>query len=398
MDGLDALQRQVRRAEQAFRELDGELAAVRIDFRDPGSVDAALTEIDAAIDAKAAPYAGNPFVDALVEQLKKGYRADMSERVDLAQIKASSEGTVDMDQTIFRTIENVISDLRTADSRGFHRHIGKLSRILNEPPLKEITDTLKQKVDLAAWLARGEATQGGMVGSAMLSWPEDAEEELGIILALTDAFSDGTVDVTSFTYTFFYKVNNITTNIQALVSQVYVPFARDFINHVKDRTGAKEVAFMPKAGASPLSRKVFVVHGHDEAPKLAVARFLERLGFEAIILHEQASRGMTIIEKIEEHGDVGFAVILFTPDDLGGAVSEQPRPRARQNVVLELGYFLGRLGRSRVLALKKGNIEIPSDFGGVVFEPYDNGTGWHQRLGKELQAAGFDIDWNTVMR
>ncbi|MGQ3314402.1 TIR domain-containing protein, partial [Reyranella sp.] len=117
-----------------------------------------------------------------------------------------------------------------------------------------------------------------------------------------------------------------------------------------------------------------------------------------IILHEQANQGRTIIEKIEAHGDVGFAVILLTPDDVGAVKGGEPLPRARQNVLLELGYFVGRLGRSRVCALKRGDIEVPSDFGGVVYEPFDAGGSWKQALSRELEAAGFDIDWNVAMK
>ena len=145
-------------------------------------------------------------------------------------------------------------------------------------------------------------------------------------------------------------------------------------------------------------RKVFVVHGHDEGAREAIARFLERIGFEAIILHEQANRGRTVIEKVEAHGDVGFAVVLLTPDDEGAKKGEAPQPRARQNVVLELGYFIGRLGRERVCALKRGDVELPSDFGGVVYTPFDDGGGWRQALANELQAADFAIDWNKVMQ
>jgi predicted nucleotide-binding protein len=84
-------------------------------------------------------------------------------------------------------------------------------------------------------------------------------------------------------------------------------------------------------------------------------------------------------------------------DDLQGQV-QSAKPRARQNVVLELGYFIGRLGRERVCALTRGDIELPSDFGGVVYEPFDTGGGWRQAIGRELQAVGFEIDWNQVMR
>lgn len=150
-------------------------------------------------------------------------------------------------------------------------------------------------------------------------------------------------------------------------------------------------------GQKALSRKVFIVHGHDEGAREMVARFLERLGFQSIILHEQANKGRTVMEKVETHGEVSFAVVLLTPDDEGCAKGGTPEPRARQNVLLELGYFLGRLGREKVCALKRGTVEIPSDFAGVVWESMDS-TGWKQALGRELEAVGHEIDWNKVMR
>ncbi len=146
---------------------------------------------------------------------------------------------------------------------------------------------------------------------------------------------------------------------------------------------------------------VFVVHGHDGEARLSIARFIEQLGFEAIILHERPNKGRTIITKFrEEAADVGFAVVLMTPDDVGGVpglVVNQLVPRARQNVVFELGFFIGALGPERVAALVKGHIERPSDFDGVVYISLDDG-GWKMALGRELQAAGYDIDWNKVMR
>jgi hypothetical protein len=120
----------------------------------------------------------------------------------------------------------------------------------------------------------------------------------------------------------------------------------------------------PHAHPEPIvgtSRKVFIVHGHAEGPRETVARFLERIGFEPVILHEQANGGDTIIEKFERHGDVPFAIVILTPDDVGSLQGGTPQPRARQNVVLELGYFIGRLGRHKVCALKQGELEFPSD-------------------------------------
>lgn len=147
------------------------------------------------------------------------------------------------------------------------------------------------------------------------------------------------------------------------------------------------------------TKRAFVVHGHDEAARETVARFLENLEFQPVILHEQANKGRTIIEKFEDHADVPFAVVLLTPDDVGKLKDEKsdPKPRARQNVILELGFFLGRLGRERVCPLVKGDVETPSDYDGVVYTELDDGGAWKIKLVQELKAAGFDVDANRVV-
>ena len=145
-------------------------------------------------------------------------------------------------------------------------------------------------------------------------------------------------------------------------------------------------------------KKVFVVHGHDDGTKHSVARFIEKLGLEAIILHEQTSKGRTIIEKFEQQADVAFAVVLLTPDDIGypKMSPDEARPRARQNVVLELGYFVGKLDRSRVCCLVKGNVEIPTDYMGVVYVNIDEGDSWKLTLAREMRDADLPVDMNSV--
>ena len=146
------------------------------------------------------------------------------------------------------------------------------------------------------------------------------------------------------------------------------------------------------------TNEVFVIHGRDNEAKETVARFLEKLTLTPVILHEQPNEGRTIIEKFEQHAQVGFAVALLTPDDVGALrdSSNDLKPRARQNVVFELGYFLGRLGRKRVCALTKGNIEIPSDYDGVVYISLDDG-GWKMDLIRELKNVGFEVDANKAL-
>jgi predicted nucleotide-binding protein len=141
---------------------------------------------------------------------------------------------------------------------------------------------------------------------------------------------------------------------------------------------------------------VFLVHGRDDGVKEATARFLEKLGITAVILHEQANLGKTLIEKLEHYGNVPFAVVLLTPDDEGRAKGTEPlNPRARQNVVLELGYFVGHLGRKHVCALYKGGVELPSDYDGVAWINMDGD--WRLLLARELKAAGFSIDMNLAI-
>jgi predicted nucleotide-binding protein len=139
------------------------------------------------------------------------------------------------------------------------------------------------------------------------------------------------------------------------------------------------------------------VHGHDSQTKESVTRFLERIGLEPVILHEQPSSGLTVPEKLEAFSGVGFAVILLTPDDVGGLGSEPDKlkPRARQNVILELGYFLGKLSRRRVCALYK-TVEIPSDYQGVLYVEYDALGGWRTKLAQELVEAGFSINLEAL--
>ena len=128
-----------------------------------------------------------------------------------------------------------------------------------------------------------------------------------------------------------------------------------------------------------------------------VARFLEKLRLDPIILHEQPSMGRTVIEKFEAHADVGFAVVLLTPDDMGGLASGgEVKPRARQNVILELGYFIGSLGRAKVCALYVEGVEIPSDIHGVLYVSYDAAGGWRLKLASEIRAAGLPVDMNLA--
>ena len=140
------------------------------------------------------------------------------------------------------------------------------------------------------------------------------------------------------------------------------------------------------------SSQVFIVHGHDDLAKLEMADFIEGLGLEPIILHMQASSGRTIIEKIEHYSNVGFGIVLYTPCDVGSKVGAlNGSYRARQNVVFEHGYLIGKLGRPRVAAVVKDTVETPNDISGVVYVALDVQGHWKEVLKKEMRSVGYQV-------
>jgi predicted nucleotide-binding protein len=147
-------------------------------------------------------------------------------------------------------------------------------------------------------------------------------------------------------------------------------------------------------------QRVFIVHGHAHGMKETVARFIEQLNLKTIILHEQVNRGKTIIEKFLEYSNVDYAVILLTGDDRGGikdSLLGEQKKRARQNVILELGFFLGKLGREKVCTLYEEGVEVPTDYSGMVFIPLDDQESWKIKLVKEFKAAGLHIDTSKII-
>lgn len=148
------------------------------------------------------------------------------------------------------------------------------------------------------------------------------------------------------------------------------------------------------------SKKVFVVHGHDERSKTNLEVFLHEIGLEPVVLHRQADEGLTIIEKFEKHSDVGYAFILLTPDEIAYLSADEEKPdkerlkelRARPNVIFEFGYFVGRLGRSKVCCLHTGNVKLPSDVSGVIYKNFQNSIEEvAYSIIKDLKAAGYSL-------
>ena len=170
----------------------------------------------------------------------------------------------------------------------------------------------------------------------------------------------------------------------------------------EDWDGDNQAQILSSAQANdrPSTKEIFIVHGRDKDTKNTVARFLEKLDLIPVILAEMPGKGRTIIEKFEQHSQVGFAIVLLTPDDAGSLQGDNNNlsPRARQNVIFELGFFIGCLGRKRVCALTKGEVEIPSDYAGIEYIPLDDSGGWQSRLIQELKSAGFNVDANRAFQ
>src|ERR1051325_5406376 len=192
----------------------------------------------------------------------------------------------------------------------------------------------------------------------------------------------GSINISERAFDGFIKYENVEQMVRSIVA--------DEEDMISDQTSPR--LRIPLSETE--SRKVFIVHGHDEGLKTEVALFLNRLALTPIILHEQTGKGRTIIEKFEAHALVPYAIVLLTPHDAGGKEANDLKPRARQNVVLELGYFYGKLRREFVCCLNKG-VEIPSDSMGIEYIPYDDFGAWKIKLARELSEV-FEIDMNRI--
>jgi len=297
------------------------------------------------------------------------------------------------DVDVFEQLRHATLDLQGADFQTYEKPLRRVCKLLRSPALAESNRELMSGVDLERFLRESQATGGGMVGSHRPAWPEDEKEQLGTTLLLILKMGEEPTFLLDFGHTYFSSSSKLTASLRAVVGQLIIPFLRDYKAFVLNSGPQEPKVIMPK------SNRIFIVHGQDVAARESTARFIERLGFEAVILHEQANRGGTIIEKIEANRDVGFAIVLLTPDDEGRRIGDSNlESRARQNVLLELGYFMAYLGRPNVCAIRRGDVNIPSDFAGVVWTDLDSAGAWKTSLGRELAAAGYSVDWNKVMQ
>ncbi|MDN5091020.1 nucleotide-binding protein [Aliarcobacter butzleri] len=201
-----------------------------------------------------------------------------------------------------------------------------------------------------------------------------------------------------------YSTSNVQYNINNSISahnngrNKVKTLIEAFIEEVEEWSDDIVKVTMPKQISSTNnSNKIFIVHGHDELIISQVSEVLRKLGLEPIILKDEVNNGNTIIEKIERlSNDVGFGIVLYTACDVGGKDEKSLNPRARQNVVLEHGYLMAKIGRKNTMALVKDKIEIPSDLSGLGYTAADENKAWQYKLVDELKASGYNVSKDSI--
>lgn len=257
-----------------------------------------------------------------------------------------------------------------------------LGRELEEKPIASNTDLSKAKESRRIWHDYNKELLGTIFSNEKIAREYQSSSHGAVFMVGSRSFYQ---EVDDYRESVQYKLAALTSILERL--------------ELFDQPTDLEVAALPiRTPLEGSEKNIFIVHGHDETLKEKVARLVSDLGLKPVILHEQPNKGETVIEKLESNASRStFAIILLTPDDFGYSSVDGPNKvssRARQNVILELGYFIGKLGRSRTCAIYR-DMEIPSDFNGVVYVPYDDGA-WRYNVAKELKAAGYSIDMNNL--
>ncbi|EJF78461.1 hypothetical protein MCO_00645 [Bartonella sp. DB5-6] len=186
-----------------------------------------------------------------------------------------------------------------------------------------------------------------------------------------------------------------------IVFQSSGPLQENLKKALAKHLGKKSKTSSPKTSSNTSDKKVFVVHGHDAAALEQLELTLRRLGLEPYILQNTSGNGLTIIEALEKEicnptRSTKFGIVLLTPDDMGYSKSDGPQkaqPRARQNVVLEMGMLISALSRKNVAILIKQDVAPPSDIAGIIYLPFKNHVKETvPKLVIRLMESGFTLD------
>jgi len=227
----------------------------------------------------------------------------------------------------------------------------------------------------------------GKVSTRLLEWYKKCEK---IIYDNAGVFSKAWKDFEN------YDIDNVNGNFSGNFYKLksgIVEILRTLVISEKNESIADS-----EGNNQQYNNQIFIVHGHNELAKQTTARTLSNLGLKPIILHERPDGGKTIIEKFENNSlNIGFAIALLTSDDEGKSKNEtELRARARQNVIFEMGYFIGKLGRNRVFLLLENGVEKPGDLDGIVYTKMDSHESWKLKLVKELKAAGYQVSADNL--
>jgi predicted nucleotide-binding protein len=284
-----------------------------------------------------------------------------------------------------KQVEFFVKRISSADYHTFASAIQQLLKYLEKEavdnPVCKKYEQNRQK--WAGWLGRA-----GWAGNWDI--PNDFEEAKSLAYHLYKLAAEGNDQGDRISLQLFGQ-----THLEDNVYKFNQSFLDFFIKALEDILNAEPQISKGQQINEITGDKIFIIHGHDKELKNEVQLLLYRAGVDDIVLHEQPDKGRTIIDKlIEESKDACYVIALLSPDDeLANGTSQ-----ARQNVILEIGYFLGKLGKERVRLLKKGQVDIPSDLQGILYEVYDKDGAWRIKLLKEMKAAGISIDVDSVLK
>ena len=282
-------------------------------------------------------------------------------------------------------IEFHIQRIINAEFRTFSGSIKQLFNYLG----KEASDN-KEYIRYENEREKWENWPPGPEGRLGVNWsiPDDFEEAKSLAYYLYKSAGEQNDQGPGISFHLFRQPNRSDN-----VYKFNQTFEEYFVKSLKDILHAEQ-NLEDVTVHEPMGNKIFIVHGQDNEMKREVQLLLTRAGLDDVVLHERPDRGRTIIDKlIQESKDACYVIALLSPDDeLANGSS-----RARQNVIFEIGYFLGKLGKERVRLFKRGNIDIPSDLQGILYENYDTEGNWRMKILKEMKAFGVEINVDKVL-
>ena len=282
-------------------------------------------------------------------------------------------------------IKLLFSKINDADSKSFSSVSSQLFNYL-ESEVKDNPIYEKYESDRTKWVTWPSAGEQQFHYNWKL--PTDIEEAKSLAYDVYKSVAEQDDNGDKLTAGLFME-RNFNDNIYRF-NKTFIDYLADVLTDIINANPELDI----KEPKKEIGNYVFIIHGHDNDLKREVQLLLKTAGVNNVVLHEQADKGRTIIDKlIEETENAGYAIALLTPDD----ITLKGDKRARQNVILEIGYFMGKLGKARLRMITKDNVEIPSDLQGILYEKHDELGAWKIKLLKEMQAVGIFVDLQAVL-